>query len=155
MRKYPIFVLVAAFIWVSFRFAAGSASKAGPFELWPATPDSAPSPYSKAAPPYDAKGKAWNFPSGKDASVLVRVDASQTLHKVTPYHFGANLATWDRHDWLLKPDIIEKARQAGIRYWRWPGGNAADDYHWDGGYSWHKEVQGWDPSTLSDPPNAT
>jgi hypothetical protein len=62
---------------------------------------------------------------------------------VTPYQFGGNAAWWDHHDWFLRDDIVEKARQSGIRFWRWPGGSSADNFHWDGNYKgYEKEKDG-------------
>jgi hypothetical protein len=106
-----------------------------PFELWPATNDAAPTTFSKAAPPFQPIGKQWKFAYGaKGSEIQVKIDATQVLHAVTPYQFGSNAAWWDGKAWILDPDRVEKAKEAGIRFWRWPGGSASDIYHWDNKY---------------------
>ncbi len=105
------------------------------FELWPATNGAAPTTFSKAAPPFQPVGKQWKFAYGpKSSEIQVKVDATQVLRAITPYQFGNNVAWWDGKGWLLDPDRIEKAKEAGIRFWRFPGGSASDVYHWDNKY---------------------
>ncbi len=106
-----------------------------PFELWPVTNDAAPTTFSKVAPSFQPIGKQWKFAYGpKGSEIEVKIDATQVLHPITPYQFGNNLAWWDGKGWLLDPDRIEKAKEAGIRFWRWPGGSSSDVYHWDNKY---------------------
>ncbi|HUO58647.1 MAG TPA: hypothetical protein VMV05_10780 [bacterium] len=109
-----------------------ASTKAKAFELYPASNDAQPTTYTKTAPAFQEDGKPWKFAHG--AKVQVKVDASQVLRNINPYQFGNNVAWWDSKDWLLDPDRIEKAKQAGIKFWRWPGGSASDVYHWDGKY---------------------
>lgn len=40
-------------------------------------------------------------------------------------------------EWVLKPQRVDNARQAGFRFWRFPGGSASDHYHWNGDYKKH------------------
>ncbi len=131
---------------------AKESKKAPPFTLWPASPQAAPEPYLKAAPPLPAEGKAWPTPDAslKAEEVQVTVDCGKTLTIVTPYHFGGNVSWWNHHDWLLKEDILEKARQSGIRFWRWPGGSSADNYFWHGDYTgYEKEASGKERANMN------
>ncbi len=102
------------------------------FDLYPPANDATPVVYSKTAKPFQSDGKNWKFAYG--TPVTITIDAGQTLRSVTPYQFGNNVAWWDSRTWFLDPDRIEKAKQAGIKFWRWPGGSSADIYHWDGDY---------------------
>lgn len=128
--------------------SAFAAPKGKPFELWPASSGAEPEPYVKEAPAFDKSGMKWGFKGGKP--VEVKVDAAKVLAPVTPYHFGGNVAWWNHHDWLTSEDILEKARQSGIRFWRWPGGSSSDNYHWDGDYEGHeKEHEGGDATRMT------
>ena len=138
MRK-KLILLAVMFLCVSPLWAGSP--KPAPFILWPASPEATPEPYVKAAPPLPMEGKKWPVlvvPKGQEP-LDVKVDLSKTLAPVTPYNFGGNVAWWDHHDWFLSEDIIEKARQSGIRFWRWPGGSSADSFHWDGDYKGHEK----------------
>lgn len=128
--SFVIFLLAFSPSWADS--IATSVPRPKPFELWPATNDAIPTTFTKAAPAYQAQGKPWKFAYG--SKVQVKIDASQVLQSVTPYQFGNNVAWWDGKGWLLDPDRIEKAKEAGIRFWRFPGGNASDEYHWDNKY---------------------
>jgi len=120
------------------------------FALWPATNGADPTIFTKAAPEFQTKGKPWKFPFG--AKVQVKIDATQVLHNVTPYQFGNNAAWWDNKDWFMDPDRIEKAKEAGIRFWRWPGGSSSDNYFWDGNYQGHtKDHDGGDTTNMTQP----
>lgn len=124
--------------------------RAKAFLGFPPTNGATPGFYSKDAPPLPDKGKKWDFGAGKKVQVIL--DPSITLKPVTPYSFGCNLAWYDGKDWLLDPDRIEKAKQAGIRFWRFPGGNSANDYYWDGNYKNHpKDEDGRDASLMNAP----
>ena len=129
------FILAAGLLGKAALAAGDKADDSGrpkAFELWPATHDAPPTTFTKAAPAFQTEGKPWRFPYG--AKVQVKIDADQVLRSVTPYQFGVNVAWWDSKSWFLDPDRIEKAKEAGIRFWRWPGGSASDVYHWDGHY---------------------
>ena len=129
---------------------AVKATPAKAFELWPATNDAAPTTFTKEAPPFEKDGKPWKFKYGP--KVQLKIDASQVLHNVTPYQFGNNVAWWDHKDWFMDPDRIEKAKEAGIRFWRWPGGSSSDNYFWDGKYGSHtKDSNGGNPTNMTDP----
>jgi len=127
------------------------ASPVKPFVEWPTQPGgTTTAPFTKKAPAIPDKTQPWTFKPGK--AVTVRVDATKFLAPVTPYSFGCNAAWWDGKSWLLSPDNVEKARQSGIRYWRWPGGSSAEDYHWDNDYSWHpKDSNGMAASNMNAP----
>ncbi|HJT23346.1 MAG TPA: hypothetical protein VJ873_02140 [bacterium] len=143
-----MFLLVLSSSWADS--IATSVPRPKPFELWPATNDAAPTTFTKAAPEFQTKGKPWKFPHG--AKVQVKIDASQVLHNVTPYEFGNNAAWWDHKDWFMDPDRIDKAKEAGIRFWRWPGGSSSDNYFWDGNYQGHtKDSSGSDTTTMTQP----
>jgi hypothetical protein len=119
-----------------------------PFELWPATNDAAPSTFTKNAPEFQKKGKPWKFPKG--AKVSIKVDASKVTHAITPYQMGCNIDWWDGKDWALDPDRIEKVKESGIRFWRFPGGSSSDSYFWDGKYGKHlKESSGGDATRMT------
>lgn len=104
---------------------------ATPFLLFPNEEDR-PVEFQKTPPPYRADGEPWRFSYGKP--LTVRVDAEAAAEQVTPWFFGNNAAWWNDKRWFLDPDRIEKAEQAGIRFWRWPGGSSSDEYVWDGKY---------------------
>ena len=121
-----------------------------PFLLYPITNGDTPVDYSKAAPPFPDKGKNWDFGGG--VTVQAKINPSGTIASVNPYSFGCNLAWYDNRAWLLNPDRIEKAKEAGIRYWRFPGGDSSNDYHWDGNYKNHpKDHQGNDSALMNTP----
>ncbi len=148
MRKTLLTLLVLLF---AVPVLAGDAKgpKGRPFELWPPSNQAEPAPWVKKAPDPAVKGANWGFKGG--AALSVKVDASKVLAPVTPYHFGGNVAWWNHSDWLLSEDILEKARQSGIRFWRWPGGSSSDNYHWDGDFKGHeKEESGsGDPTRMT------
>jgi hypothetical protein len=127
--------LIALFSLFSTSFANAQVARFKPFELWPATNDAAPTTYTKAALPFKTDGVAWRFPYGP--KVDVKIDATQVLRYVNPYDFGNNAAWYASKDWFLDPDRIEKAKEAGIKFWRWPGGSSSDNYFWDGNNQGH------------------
>src|SRR5260221_7442109 len=92
------------------------------FELYPVTNGAAPTTYTKAAPAFVLKGKPWKFAPG--STVKIKINAAQVWNTVTPYQFGNNVNWWSKKDWFLDPDRIEKAKQSGIKFWRWPGGSS-------------------------------
>lgn len=145
-----LLVLLAVFpSWADSTAPAG-ASRPKAFELWPATNDAAPTTFTKTAPAFETKGKLWKFPFGP--KVQVKIDATQVLRPMTPYEFGNNAAWWDNKDWFMDPDRIEKAKEAGIRFWRWPGGSSSDNYFWDGNYQGHtKDHDGADTTNMTQP----
>jgi hypothetical protein len=106
-----------------------------PFELFPSVVGAAPATYVKSAPAFDPSGKPWKFPYGP--RINIKIDSDQTLRKINPYQFGCNTACWSGKQFFLDPDRLEKAKQSGIRFWRWPGGSTSDNYFWDGDYSQH------------------
>jgi hypothetical protein len=104
-------------------------------------------PRPPSAAPMPLAALPWDFPSG--VRVDVTVDASRTIAPVTPLHFGNNVSWWVNRKWFASGDIADKARQAGIRSWRWPGGSSADNYHWDGSYGDHAaDHEGTPTSTM-------
>lgn len=142
---FGLALLVSA-VWADN--ATPTAAKPGPFELWPATNDANPTTFTKAAPAYPDKGAPWKFPKG--AAVSIQVDADKVLHSITPYQMGCNIDWWDGKDWALDPDRIEKAKESGIRFWRFPGGSSSDSYFWDGNYGDHlKESSGGDATRMT------
>jgi hypothetical protein len=136
----------------STAFSLGKNEKPAPFTLWPSSPEATPEAYQKTAPPLVTDGKQWpdlNVPKDQ-TPVSIHVDLSKTLAIVTPYNFGGNLAWWDHHDWLMSEDILEKVRQSGIRFWRWPGGSSADNYFWNGDYKgYEKDASGKDRTNMN------
>lgn len=121
-------LLIFAFSCAASAFAQ---DRPPPFALYPG-PDGAPAPYRKEAPAFRDDGEPWKHPYGRP--VTLKVDAAATVAPVTPWHFGNNVAWWNSKDWFLHPDRLEKARQSGIRFWRFPGGSSSDEYVWDGNY---------------------
>jgi hypothetical protein len=118
------------------------------FEFWPSSNESKPTAYTKAAPAFPPEGIPWKFNAGD--KVNVKIDATKVLRNVTPYQFGNNASWWSHKDWFMDPDRIEKAKQSGIKFWRWPGGSSSDNYHWDGNYGTHtKEHEGGDPTRMT------
>lgn len=127
--RYLILLIISAVM----AFAVSPAHSGDkPFELFPPTNGAAPAIYTKPAPVFDPSGKRWDVFVG--ATMEVSIDAGNVLQPVTPYQFGMNTCIWSGGKWLLDPDRIEKARQAGLRFWRFPGGSVSDTYHWDGNY---------------------
>ncbi len=116
------FLALAATCAVGAADGSAASSPAKPFELWPATNDAAPTAFTKAAPAFQTQGKPWRFRYGP--KIQVKIDATQVLHNITPYQFGNNASWWSDKNWFLDPDRIEKAKEAGIRFWRWPGGSS-------------------------------
>jgi hypothetical protein len=107
-------------------------------------------PGTKGAPPLPKESKPWNFPGG--AKVDIKLSLGTEVAPVTPRHFGNNLAWYDGKAWLKSPDVVEKALKSGIRFWRWPGGSSADNYHWDGSYGAHtKDHDGHETAKMNDP----
>jgi hypothetical protein len=140
------------FVLLAFPFILASAALSAPkaFELYPATNDATPSVFAKSAPEYPSTGKAWKFTKG--AKVNITIDASQVSNAITPYQMGGNIDWWDGKDWALDKDRIEKVKQAGIKFWRFPGGSSSDSYHWDGKYGKHlKEHDGGDATRMTAP----
>jgi len=128
---------------------ASTSPKSKAFEMWPPTNGAEPVPYTRAAPAIPEKTLPWKFPAGT-GKVSVTVDVNTKLRVVTPYYFGGNVAWWNGKGWFNDPDRFEKARQSGIRFWRWPGGSSSDNYHWDNDYSWHvKDKDGGDPANMN------
>ena len=105
-------------------------AQAAPFGGWPDAQGEL-APYHKAAPAF-VPGKAWGLKGG--AAVSVSIDAGKVIAPITPYHLGNNLSWWMGKAWALDQDRLDKATQAGIRFWRFPGGSASDEYAWDGLY---------------------
>lgn len=80
-------------------------------------------------------GGPWPWTGGRPVSL--KIEPSRVLREVTPRHFGNNTSWWAGKSWTLDPDRLEKARQARLKFWRWPGGSASDEYLWDGnGVKW-------------------
>src|SRR5665213_3227556 len=129
------FLLLAFLLISSSSFADAPAARFKPFELYPATNAAAPTTYIKAALPFKTEGVAWKFAYGP--KVHVKIDVTQVLRNVNPYDFGNNAAWYAAKDWFLDPDRIEKVKEAGIKFWRWPGGSSSDDYFWDGNNQGH------------------
>ena len=124
------FLLLIALLSLTASFANAQTARFKPFELWPATNAAVPTLYTKAALPFNPAGVAWRFPYGP--KVDVKIDATQVLRNVNPYYFGNNACWYDSKDWFFDPDRIEKVKEAGIKFWRWPGGSSSDEYFWDG-----------------------
>jgi len=140
----PLFAL--AFGVALGRPAPARADK--PFELWPPSNGAKAAPFAKAAPSLPDQGQDWRFDGG--TAVAVSVDAGRVLGSVTPWQFGCNTAWWDGKGWFNDPDRTEKAKQAGLRFWRWPGGSSSDNFIWDGDYSRHpKDKDGGDNANMN------
>jgi len=142
--------ILAVLTVLSISTAALAAPREKAFEYWPPRNGAKPVPYEKKAPAFEATGKPWKFEAGP--KVKLKVDTSKTLKPITPYHFGNNASWWSHTSWFMSEDILEKARQSGIRFWRWPGGSSSDSYHWDGKYDGHKkESSGGDATRMTEP----
>ncbi len=150
MRNISRLFLASIILTVSSHVLAAAAPRAKAFDLYPATNDAAPTTYTRAAPAFQADGKPWNFKHGQ--KVTIKIDPAQVIHQVTPYQFGNNASWWSSKAWFMDPDRIEKAKQSGIKFWRWPGGSSSDNYHWDGNYGSHlKDHEGGDPTNMTKP----
>jgi alpha-L-arabinofuranosidase len=58
---------------------------------------------------------------------VVTVDASRVVRQVNPQVLGVNLAWWDTN--LNTPRTVQMARDAGLNFFRFPGGSSSDEYH--------------------------
>jgi alpha-N-arabinofuranosidase len=58
---------------------------------------------------------------------VVTVDASRVVRQVNPQVLGVNLAWWDTN--LSTPRTVQMARDAGLKFFRFPGGSSSDEYH--------------------------
>jgi hypothetical protein len=121
---------------------------AGPFEGWPDASGNT-APFHKAAPAALA-GKPWKLSGGRP--VQATVTTGKTLAPITPYFFGNNLSWWMGKAWSLDQDRLDKARQAGIRFWRFPGGSSSDEYRWDGLYASHPNSDDGKPRSSMNAP---
>lgn len=121
-----------------------------PFALFPQTNGESPVLFQKSAGAQASNAVPWPLSGGE--SVSVSIDATRVLRSVNPYSFGVNATLWAGKAWLLDPDRIEKAKQAGLRFWRLPGGSASDTYHWDGNtHGRATDNEGRDPAIMTDP----
>jgi hypothetical protein len=136
-------------------FAVACTRRVPPPVVAPPPPEPKPvrpalDPGAKAAPALPKEPKAWNFSGG--ARVDIKISLSTEVAPVTPQHFGNNVAWYDGKAWLKSPEIIDRALKSGIRFWRWPGGSSADNYHWDGSYGAHtKDHDGRETAKMNDP----
>ena len=126
---------------------AASPAWCGPFQGWP---DAAGNtlPYHKLSPAPQS-GKIWQLSGGR--VVTASVTTGKTLAAITPYFFGNNLSWWMGKDWSLNEDRLEKARESGIRLWRFPGGSSSDGYNWNGDYGKHPDDKGEPRSHMNAP----
>jgi hypothetical protein len=61
--------------------------------------------------------------------VTLSVDATRPVRALDGRHLGINTAAWDYQ--LAEPTTIERVKAAGLRFFRFPGGSSADQYHWE------------------------
>jgi hypothetical protein len=150
VKGHPVKILSLLMVFFIFSSTlAAPTARPKAFELWPATNDAAPTTYTKNAPAFQAAGKPWKFPYG--SKIQVKIDADKVVRGVTPYYFGNNASWWSSKGWFLDPDRIEKAKQSGSKFWRWPGGSSSDNYHWDGNYGSHvKDHEGNGTTHMTD-----
>jgi len=71
--------------------------------------------------------------------VRMQIDAGQTLRPADNRWFGLNTAIWDGD--LDTPATVNELAELGTRILRFPGGSAADDYHWAGDASFAHYAQ--------------
>lgn len=88
----------------------------------------------RPAPTPAAETQAWPWAYGGAATVTASADLLQPGARLTRYHFGNNTSWWSRWRWNLDEDRLEKARQGGMSFWRYPGGSSSDWFFWDGRY---------------------
>jgi alpha-L-arabinofuranosidase len=60
--------------------------------------------------------------------ISLNVDASKPLRTLDGRHLGVNTATWD--PLLADPMTLARVQASGARFFRFPGGGTADQYHW-------------------------
>ena len=58
---------------------------------------------------------------------VITVDAGRVVRRVNPHVLGVNLAWWDTN--LPTPRTQQMVRDAGINFFRFPGGSSSDEYH--------------------------
>ncbi len=110
--------------------------------------------YQKLAPSFRAESLTWPWPllSSVTRRAQVSVDFSQVTGQLSKYHFGQNTSWWAGRGWSLDEDRRQKAMQAGLAFWRFPGGSSADEYFWDGNYGeYAKNPKGASASHMNEP----
>jgi hypothetical protein len=72
------------------------------------------------------------------AAATIAVNAASKVRTVDERLFGLNTAVWDQS--CNTTETISLLNAAGIRFLRFPGGSASDEYHWQtntsGSYTW-------------------
>jgi alpha-L-arabinofuranosidase len=58
---------------------------------------------------------------------VVTVDAGRVVREVNPHVIGVNLAWWDTNQNNAR--TVQMARDAGLNFFRFPGGSSSDEYH--------------------------
>lgn len=66
---------------------------------------------------------------GRELLANVAIDATQALRPAATQDLGVNLAWWDTN--LTTPPTGQMVRDAGLTLFRFPGGSAADEYHFN------------------------
>lgn len=61
--------------------------------------------------------------------INLTVNAGMPLRTLDGRHLGINTATWD--SLLADPMTLARVQAAGARFFRFPGGGTADQYHWE------------------------
>ena len=62
------------------------------------------------------------------SAATITVQSGTTVRTVDERLFGLNTAIWDQY--CNTPQTISLLNSAGIRFLRYPGGSASDEYHW-------------------------
>ena len=96
----------------------------------------------KAAPRLSSAGAAP--PPAPGAPVAVAIDARRVQRMILPTLFGTNLGVWTGDNDTLGPVLEQRLREVQVPLLRFPGGNLANRYHWNGIYPPHAVSQGWD-----------
>ena len=90
------------------------------------------------APPEFAALSMYN--PGPPLNATIEIAPNQVYRTIPPAIFGMNLewalngqGVWNEEYDRLQPEIIQLARDMGIKQWRFPGGIFSDLYHWRDG----------------------
>lgn len=90
---------------------------------------------------------AQSYPWSGGRPIVVTVDLEKPIAKISPRHFGHNLAWWNIDEWLARPGIARRVEAGGFELLRFPGGSSSDEYFWHldyGNYSeWANRHQPW------------
>jgi alpha-L-arabinofuranosidase len=90
----------------------------------------------------------FTSPAPVPANPTIRINASHAIRTADVRWFGINTGIWDTNFTIAK--TVPELNEAGFRTLRFPGGSAADNYHWSRYITWpvsanNPDWQGFNP----------